>query len=153
MKKECATLNGCPTGQAKLTGAYNLPCRHVIHTVGPIGEQPDLLASCYIESLELARKNGLATIAFPCISTGVYGYPNEAAAKVVVETVKTWMEKNGDAVRSFLCFLPRRGQSHDLHTAGQITRIVFCVFLDVDEEIYTRLLSGQCDGVWGRRLD
>lgn len=100
--EECRTLGGCPTGQAKITGAYQLPCQYVIHTVGPVwyggkrGEA-ELLASCYRNSLELARKNGIRTIAFPSISTGVYGYPVEQAAEVAVAAVKAYLQAHPDA--------------------------------------------------------
>ena len=100
--EECRTLGGCPTGQAKITGAYQLPCQYVIHTVGPVwyggkrGET-ELLASCYRNSLELARKNGIRTIAFPSISTGVYGYPVEQAADVAVAAIKAYLQAHPDA--------------------------------------------------------
>ena len=100
--EKCRTLGGCPTGQAKITGAYHLPCEYVIHTVGPVwyggrrGEA-ELLASCYRNSLELARKNGIRTVAFPSISTGVYGYPVEQAAKVAVAAVKAYLQAHPDA--------------------------------------------------------
>ena len=90
---ECVALHGCRTGDAKLTGGHRLPAKHVIHAVGPVwrgGSQgePELLASCYRRALELAAGAGLRSIAFPCISTGVYGYPPEAAARVAVTAVR-----------------------------------------------------------------
>lgn len=92
LKQECATLGGCPTGEARITRGYRLPARHVIHTVGPVWHGGDkgeaaLLAACYANSLALGRANGLETIAFPAISTGVYGYPPERAARLAVRVV------------------------------------------------------------------
>ena len=89
---ECRTLGGCPTGEARLTGGHDLPARHVIHTVGPVwqggGANEDaLLASAYRSSLELARTHGLTTIAFPAISTGIYGFPPDRAARIAVDTI------------------------------------------------------------------
>lgn len=88
---ECRTLHGCETGQAKITKAYNLPCEYVIHTVGPVWQggssgEAELLADCYFNSLELAIKNKIRTIAFPSISTGVYRFPVELAAKIAIQT-------------------------------------------------------------------
>ena len=96
--EECRKLRGCPTGQAKLTKAYKLPVRYVIHTVGPIwygGDQgePELLASCYRNTLKTATEHEIKRLAFPSISTGVYGYPVEEAAKVAVDAVLEF-EKN-----------------------------------------------------------
>ncbi|MCL4135593.1 UNVERIFIED_CONTAM: hypothetical protein GTU68_016795 [Idotea baltica] len=116
---ECRTLFGCETGEAKLTGGYKLPARHVIHTVGPVGENPFLLQSCYSNSLKLAVANGVRTIAFPCVSTGVYGYPNVSAAHVVLQTVRTFLESN----------------------AEHFDLIIFCLFMPVDQKCYKELLQ------------
>src|SRR5215813_2564114 len=91
--EECRTLRGCPTGEARITRGHRLPARHVIHTVGPIWRGGDvgedaLLASCYRESIRLAAAHGLASVAFPAISTGVYGFPAERAAPIAVATVR-----------------------------------------------------------------
>ena len=112
-----------PTGAAKITPAYNLPCDYVIHTVGPIvsgrltTEHCRLLESCYKSCLELAVKNKIKSIAFCCISTGVFGFPQEKAAEIVVQTVKKFLKK------------------HDIE-------VIFNVFTEKDDEIYRRLLSG-----------
>jgi O-acetyl-ADP-ribose deacetylase (regulator of RNase III) len=94
--EECRTLGGCPTGEAKITRGYNLPARHVIHTVGPVWHggasgEDGLLASCYRRSLEIAAEKGLGSIAFPAISTGVYRFPPERAARIAVETVRDFL--------------------------------------------------------------
>ena len=95
---ECRKIGGCPTGEARITRGYNLPSRYVIHTVGPIytGRAQDrkLLASCYLNSLELAVKNGIASMAFPAISCGVYGYPITEACKIAVDTTSTFLKDN-----------------------------------------------------------
>ena len=112
-----------PTGRAKLTPAFNLPCRYVLHTVGPIingrvtKEDEDLLASCYRACLELAAENGLESVAFCCISTGEFHFPNELAAEIAVATVKE--------------FLKRR---------TSVKKVIFNVFKDLDKAIYERLL-------------
>lgn len=96
--KECRTLNGCETGEAKMTKGYNLKADYIIHTVGPIytGSPNDakLLRNCYWNSLELARKNGIHSIAFPAISTGVYGYPLKDATEIALKTVSDWLNIN-----------------------------------------------------------
>ena len=119
---ECRLLGGCRTGDAKLTKGYRLPARFVIHAVGPVWDggtsgEPELLASCYRRAIEIAASNGIRTLAFPCISTGVYGYPAELAAKVAVGTVDR-------AIDEFTT----------------IREIVFCCFSAADLGLYTTLL-------------
>lgn len=99
---ECRMLHGCETGEAKITKAYNLPCDYVIHTVGPIwyggnNDEDKLLASCYYNSMKIAVENGIRTIAFPSISTGVYCFPVERAAKIAVDTVHSFLQENPDS--------------------------------------------------------
>ena len=122
---ECRLLGGCQTGDAKLTKGYCLPARYIIHTVGPVwhgGQQgeAELLASCYRRSLEVAAANGIATLAFPSISTGIYGYPTEEAAKVAIATVRK-----------------------SLTEFTAIREVVFCCFSPSDLAIYERQLSEQ----------
>lgn len=116
---ECRTLGGCETGEAKITAGYGLPARHVIHTVGPVWEgggagEETLLADAYANSLELAEKHGLRSIAFPAISTGVYAFPPDRAARIAVATV---VEKlRGDTHFSkvvFCCFTSAAADVHD----------------------------------------
>lgn len=121
---ECRLLGGCPTGEAKLTQGHRLPARFVIHTVGPVWRggaqgEPERLASCYRRSLEVAAGHGLRSIAFPSISTGVYGYPIEAASEIAVATVK-----------ASLADLPA------------IQEVIFCCFSEGDLRAYKKLLGG-----------
>jgi O-acetyl-ADP-ribose deacetylase (regulator of RNase III) len=108
--EECRKLGGCQTGDAKLTSGYNLPAKFVIHTVGPVWQggksgEAELLASCYWRSLEIAEEQGFKTIAFPSISTGVYGYPIEQAARAAVVTVQDFLREHKSAVDvTFCCF-------------------------------------------------
>lgn len=112
LKEECRTLGGCSTGQAKLTQGYNLPAKYVIHTVGPVWHggnhgEPELLRSCYWNSLEIARTHGFKSLAFPGISTGVYGYPQDQAAEIAVATTREFIQKTGyDGEVIFCCFAP-----------------------------------------------
>ncbi len=121
--EETRTLHGCETGDAKITKGYNLPAQYVIHTVGPVwrdGEhdEPQLLESCYTRSLEVARDNGVRSIAFPGISTGIYGFPKDKAAQIAVDAVRTFLEHNE---------LPRE--------------VYFVAFDDESHRIYEKLLS------------
>ncbi|XP_027021707.1 ADP-ribose glycohydrolase MACROD2 isoform X4 [Tachysurus fulvidraco] len=123
--EECHSLNGCETGKAKITCGYDLPAKYVIHTVGPIARgnvgqvQREDLMSCYKSSLKLMEEYSLRSVAFPCISTGIYGFPNEPAADIALNTVRDWLKENKD----------------------KIDRIVFCVFLENDYGIYDRKMS------------
>ena len=117
--EECLTLGGCATGDAKITRGYKLPARYIIHTVGPVGENPVALASCYSRALQILLENNLRTICFCCISTGTYGYPQEKAAQVALSTVRNWLSEK--------------------ENYEKIDRIVFCTFLDRDKEIYEAL--------------
>ncbi len=108
--EECRTLNGCETGEAKITMGYQLPARHVIHTVGPVwrggnNREDELLASCYTSSLEVAVNNQCKTIAFPNISTGIYGFPKERAAMIAINTTKEFLAKSKTIIKViFVCF-------------------------------------------------
>ncbi len=121
---ECRLLGGCKTGQAKLTAGYNLPARHIIHTVGPVwrgGEngEPELLRSCYRTSLKLATDHGLSAIAFPAISTGVYGYPIDQAAGIAVRVTRQFLAS----------------------TESTVAEVVFCCFSESDLGVYEQYLG------------
>lgn len=110
---ECRTLHGCETGQAKITRGYRLKAAYVIHTVGPIysGAESDAkeLKDCYRNSLELAKQNGIHSIAFPAISTGVYGYPLSEAVPIAMNTVRDWLRENDDyEMRVVMCCFDKR---------------------------------------------
>ena len=116
---ECRKLGGCPTGEAKITGAYNLPAKHIIHTVGPVwrggrnGEDATLTA-CYRRSLELALENGACSVAFPAISTGAYGFPPDLAARIAVQTVAHFLIGTKAIERViFCCFSAESAQHHE----------------------------------------
>jgi len=121
--EECRRLGGCQTGEARITRGYRLPARHVIHAVGPIWRgggqgEPELLASCYRTSIQLAGEHGLATLAFPSISTGIYGYPVKLAAEVAVSTVRATVED---------------------HPA--VEEVIFCCFSASDLRVYERVIQ------------
>ncbi len=120
---ECQTLNGCPTSEAKITKGYMLPANYVIHTVGPVwfggkNGEPELLRLCYLNSLSLASQNGIKSIAFPNISTGIYGYPKKEAAEIAITTVKNYI------------------RSH-----SEIEEIIFAIFDEENFLIYKELLK------------
>jgi O-acetyl-ADP-ribose deacetylase (regulator of RNase III) len=115
---ECRQLGGCPTGEAKITRGYRLPARYVIHTVGPVwrgggsGEE-DLLASCYRRSLDVAQQHGCASVAFPAISTGIFGFPADRAAEIAIRTVKGELEqKEMPELVIFCCFSEASADHH-----------------------------------------
>ena len=117
--KECETLGGCATGSAKITRGYNLPARHVIHAVGPVWHggdrgEPELLASCYRTALELAAGHGLSSIAFPAISTGVYRFPADQAARIAVETMVSELSADPRGIERvvFCCFSKESAKHH-----------------------------------------
>ena len=119
----CREIGGCPTGEACITPGFDLPARHVIHTVGPVWHggdrgEPELLAACYRNSLRLAQAHGLASIAFPGISTGVYGYPVNQAAQIAVSTVRATLPQT-----------------------PAVERVIFCCFSESDLAIYRGLLE------------
>ena len=121
--QECRSLGGCATGEAKITRGYKLPARFVIHTAGPVWHggnkgEPELLASCYHRSLEIAAKRQLSTVAFPAISTGVYGFPLRPAAEIAISTVREFTVRE-----------------------GSIAEVIFCCFSREDCEVYASLLK------------
>jgi len=121
--EECRTLNGCETGDAKITGGYELPAKFVIHAVGPVyhggnNNEAEQLASCYRRSLEIVVEHNVKTIAFPNISTGVYGYPKEEAAEIAIKTVKDFLDKKDN-----------------------FDEVIFCVFDEENHQLYRNLLN------------
>jgi O-acetyl-ADP-ribose deacetylase (regulator of RNase III) len=126
--KECETLDGCDTGDAKITDAYDLPCSKVIHAVGPVyyrtkreGKHTSLLQSCYTRSLDLAVEHDCKSIAFSALSTGVYGYPSKEAAESAIQAVKQWLEADDER-------------------ASRMERIIFCQFMQKDQDAYEEFI-------------
>jgi len=124
---ECQSLGGCETGDARITRAYKLPAKFVIHAVGPVWRgggqgETELLASCYRCSLELAAERGLSSIAFPAISTGIYGFPIEPAARIAVSTAREFVSRQ-----------------------NTISEVIFCCFSDGDYQVYQQLLESSGD--------
>lgn len=122
---ECYALGGCKTGDAKITKGYLLPAKFIIHTVGPrwkdgMHGEPNLLASCYRRCIEVANASNVGSIAFPCISTGVYSYPKDLAAKTAVATIRSMLEQK-----------------------TSVTQVFFCCFDDLDAKLYERELSAE----------
>ncbi len=122
---ECRQLGGCKTGQSKVTNAYKLPCRRVIHTVGPVwyggnAGEAELLASCYDTAMQIAENENIVSIAFPCISTGVYRYPKLEAAKIALETI-----------------------SKHLNSGKYTGSVTICCFSEADADIYRQLIGSQ----------
>lgn len=108
--EECRRIGGCPTGEARITGGYRLPAKHVIHAVGPVYRdglhgEPSLLRSAYVSSLSLAEEARASTVAFPCISTGAYGYPKTRACEIAVDAVLSWLDEHAlPACVTFCCY-------------------------------------------------
>ena len=120
---ECRLLGGCKTGDAKITRGYRLPAKFVIHTVGPVWRdgshgEPELLASCYRRSLEIAAEHKLQTIAFPAISTGIYGYPIDKATRTAIASVREFG-----------------------HTPSSLREVIFCCFSERDRQLYADMIS------------
>jgi O-acetyl-ADP-ribose deacetylase (regulator of RNase III) len=118
--EECLKIGGCPTGEARITGGYNLPARHIIHTVGPVygidkEESPRLLRSCYRNSLNLAVQYGAQSVAFPAIGCGIYGYPAEEACKIALDTTLEFLE-NDDSIRKVI-FVLYSCRIYDIYSA------------------------------------
>ncbi|XP_021197517.3 macro domain-containing protein PG1779 [Helicoverpa armigera] len=118
LQEECNTLGGCPTGEAKISGGYNLPAKYVIHTVGPQDGSAEMLRRCYKNSLTFHASHKIDSIAFPCISTGIYGFPNRLAAHIALAEARQFLEKNDG-----------------------MDRIIFCLFMPIDVQIYETLMQ------------
>lgn len=117
--EENRTHGGCEDGEAVVSGGYRLPAKYIISTVGPRGEHPDILRAAYSNCLNKMKENKLKSIAFPCISTGIYGYPNQSACNVALKSVRTFLEKNHQDVE----------------------RVIFCLFLPIDVGLYKQRMS------------
>jgi len=117
--EECRTLNGCPTGQTKITRGYDLPSKFVLHTVGPIGQKPKALASCYFTLLDLCKKHSIKTVALCGVSTGIFGYPLVPASRIALQIVREWLETDDNA--------------------DSIDLVIICTFLQKEKDCYKKL--------------
>ncbi|XP_045508030.1 macro domain-containing protein CT2219-like [Colias croceus] len=118
LQEECNSIGGCSTGDAQITGGYDLPAKYVIHTVGPQNGSAPNLQSCYEKCFSLQTQHRITSIAFPCISTGIYGFPNRLAAHIALRTTRKFLEENED-----------------------VERVIFCTFMPIDVDIYETLMQ------------
>jgi O-acetyl-ADP-ribose deacetylase (regulator of RNase III) len=145
----------CPTGEAHITPGFDLPAKFVIHTVGPVYRdgrhgEPELLATCYRNSLALAAENHCRSIAFPCISTGVYGYPIEDAAKIAVREVRLFLHAEGaeQKTRAESAEPKPHAESAEYCTGGSVRpdlEVIFCCFSERDKRVYEAVCSGEAE--------
>lgn len=118
LRKECESLGGCKPGNTKITKGYRLPAKYVLHSVGPLNKEKEVMKSCYTTCLELVESNNIKSVAFCCIGTGAYGFPLPEATQIACETIREWIEKNED----------------------KIDRIIFCVYSNKELDEYTKTI-------------
>ena len=147
--EECMTLGGCETGQCKMTDAYNLPCKKVIHAVGPVWHgghhgEDKLLASCYDSAMKIAEENHLSSIAFSCISTGVYGYPKTEAAQIALQTIMSHIRNGyeGEVVKTEAAQIALQTIMSHIRN-GYEGEVVICCFCEEDKEYYKKCFEDE----------